>query len=166
MAALGLLPVDFLAARLDDVQVEVGLGVPEEGELGIADLDLDASNVFAPLAEPGQAEAVAVARAGVVVVQAACRRSACRRRRVGLNRASSGLEVGRNERREQRRRRLDLGQGHRQLGVQAATQGQAILDPIFRTGQAAVESPGTGLVEVQSTRTPAREVTPRAGPAR
>ena len=63
---LGVFPVDLLAAGLDDVEVEVGLGVPDQGELGVADLDLDAPDVLAPLAEPGQAEAVALARPRVV----------------------------------------------------------------------------------------------------
>ena len=43
-----LLPVDLLAPGLDDVQVEVGLGVPDQGELGIADLDLDAPDLSPP----------------------------------------------------------------------------------------------------------------------
>ena len=68
LAALGLFPVNLLAARLDDVQVEVdAVGVPDQGELGVADLDGDAADQLAPFAEPGQAEAVAIAGPGIVV---------------------------------------------------------------------------------------------------
>ena len=66
LAALGVFPVDFLAPGLDDVQVEVGLGVPEQGELRVADLDLDAPDILAPLAEPRQPEAVPLPRPRVV----------------------------------------------------------------------------------------------------
>ena len=70
--ALGLFPVDFLAAGLDDVQVEVdAVGVPDQGELGVADLDGDAADELAPFAEPGQAKAVAIAGPRVVVGLAA-----------------------------------------------------------------------------------------------
>ena len=64
VVALGVEPVDLLAAGLDDVEVQVGLAVPEEGELGVADLDLDAADRLAPLAELGQAEAVALPAPG------------------------------------------------------------------------------------------------------
>ena len=70
--ALGLFPVDFLAAGLDDVQVEVdAVGVPDQGELRVADLDGDAADQLAPLAESGQAKAVAIAGPGVIVGLAA-----------------------------------------------------------------------------------------------
>src|SRR5262249_62214970 len=71
LGPLGFLPVDLLAAGLDDVEVEVdAVGIPDQGELGIADLDRDPSDHLAPLAEAGQAEAVAVAGTGVVIGRA------------------------------------------------------------------------------------------------
>src|SRR5262249_30835228 len=57
--APGLFPVDLLATGLDDVEVEVGLAVQEQRELGVSDFDVHASDVLSPLAEPRQAEAVA-----------------------------------------------------------------------------------------------------------
>jgi hypothetical protein len=70
VAALGVQPVDFLAAWLDDVKVQVDLCVPDQGELGVADLDLDAVDQLAAFAELGQAEAVAEAGARVLGVAA------------------------------------------------------------------------------------------------
>ena len=69
LPSLGVFPVNLLATRLDDVQIEVGVGVPDQGELRVADLDRDAPNDLASLTEPGQAEAVPCPGARVVVGQ-------------------------------------------------------------------------------------------------
>ena len=79
LLALGILPVDFLAAGLDDVQVKIGVGIPDQCELRVAHLDGDPANELASLAEAGQAEAIALTGAGIVVGDAATARLACRR---------------------------------------------------------------------------------------
>ena len=79
LLALGILPVDFLAAGLDDVQVKIGVGIPDQCELRVAHLDGDPANELASLAEAGQAEAIALTGAGIVVGDAATSRLACRR---------------------------------------------------------------------------------------
>ena len=50
------------------MQVKINaIGVPDQGKLGVADLDGDAADQLAPLAEPGQTKAVAIAGPGIIV---------------------------------------------------------------------------------------------------
>ena len=154
---LGLLPVDLLAAGLDDVEVEVGVGVPDQGELGVADLDLDAPDALAPLAEPGQAEAVAVARRRGCCCSCPRRRSASvaadqARRASG----SSELEVERLDRRSGPARGSARGStlGMVERRVQAAGHRQALLDARLRAGQPRVEDPRRVRPSGRSTRAP------------
>ena len=67
LLALGFLPVNLLSARLDDVQVKVGIRVPDQGELGVADLDRDSTDALASLAKAGQAKAIAFTGPRIVV---------------------------------------------------------------------------------------------------
>ena len=67
LLALGFLPVNLLSARLDDVQVKVGIRVPDQGELGVADLDRDSTDELSSLAKAGQAKAIAFTGPRIVV---------------------------------------------------------------------------------------------------
>src|SRR5262249_15008477 len=71
LLALGLFPVDLLAPRLDDVEIEVGIVIPDEGELRVSDLDGDPPDDLAPLAKPGQTKAISPTGSRVVVGNAA-----------------------------------------------------------------------------------------------
>ena len=96
---LGVLPVDLLAARLDDVEVEVGVGVPDQGELGVADLDRDAADRSRRPRRTGRGRSRRRRRPGVVVGHAAAgaRLRAAREPddRLGLELAASSIRVER-----------------------------------------------------------------------
>src|SRR5262249_23532942 len=65
--ALGFFPVNLLASRLEDMKIQVDVvGIPDQGELRVADLDRDAADQLAPIAEARQAESIAVAGARVI----------------------------------------------------------------------------------------------------
>ena len=78
LLALGFLPVNLLSARLDDVQVKVGIRVPDQGELGVADLDRDSTDELSSLAKAGQAKAIAFTGPRIVVGEPTAGDLACR----------------------------------------------------------------------------------------
>ena len=84
------------------MQVEVdAVFVPDQGELRVAHLDGDATDQFTPLAEPGQAKAVAIAGPWIVIGRAAATRGGLVRTEpgIGLDGREFQLRQGRRSRR-------------------------------------------------------------------
>src|SRR5271165_2187445 len=138
LLALGFLPVNLLSARLDDVQVKVGIRVPDQGELGVADLDRDSTDELASLAKVGQAKAIAFTGPRIVVGEptAGAWLAAPNQGHGGwLQRRRDQLQEGLVGRWKQVVRRIRHGQRR----VHPPGQGQAFRNALGRPGEPAVE---------------------------
>src|SRR5271157_3304020 len=168
LLALGFLPVNLLSARLDDVQVKVGIRVPDQGELGVADLDRDPTDALSSLAKAGQAKAIAFTGPRIVVGDptASAWLAAPNQGHGGwLQRRRDQLQEGLVGRWKQVVRRIRHGQRR----VHPPGRGQAFRNALGRPGEPAVEldRPPQGGYEIPESQTQQQEAVQRhrRGPA-